>query len=123
MVSIDDGWLAGALTLWLAGALPDRIIVRGDGYGAAAPDTVLFTPGDCEPEQAAEIRARGSSVVVLAPVSRPDEEARYLRAGAKYVVMSVDNAELLTVIQGQPHSIAASLATSSQRSSPKKRDW
>lgn len=102
LVSISDGWLAGALTLWLASALPNRIVLRGDDQSARAGDTVLVTPADCVPEQAAEIRGRGPGVVVLAPVPRSDEASRYHRAGADYVVMSVDNALLLNVLESQP---------------------
>jgi hypothetical protein len=101
VVSISDKWLAGALTLWLAGALPERRVLQGFGHGVAPADSVLFTPTDCLPEEAAEIRARGSRVVVLAPVSRPEEAARYARAGAEYIVMSVDNARLLSALQPQ----------------------
>ncbi|MGE0600877.1 MAG: hypothetical protein AB7J35_16840 [Dehalococcoidia bacterium] len=102
VISIHDDWLAGALTLWLAAALPGREVMRSMNGGVASATTVLFTPSDCPPERAAEFSARGQRVVILAPVARADEADRYLRAGADYVVMSVDNAKLLNVLQGQP---------------------
>ncbi|MGE3074602.1 MAG: hypothetical protein AB7N24_00620 [Dehalococcoidia bacterium] len=124
VVSIGDEWLAGALTLWLAAALPGRDVVRGvvrSLNGSVAPrDIVLLTPSDCSPEELAELSSRGLQAIVLAPVHRADEADRYTRAGADYIVMSVDNAKLLTVLQrSAPSDAMASCAASNHRPSLK----
>ena len=106
LVAIGDVSLARVLALWLADALPGREITRSGALEAGPGDTVLFPPGDLPPSTAGDIVARGSRAIVLAPVPRPSEQEHYVAVGVHYVVMSVDNAALLSIVRhaGQDHA-------------------
>jgi hypothetical protein len=91
VVAMDDPGLARVLGFWLKDALHEPILVSSNADGTAAGDVVITTPGDGDPIAAAELVARGVSVIVLAPVSRSEEGERYRRAGATYLAMSMDN--------------------------------
>lgn len=121
VVAIGDHALARVLTLWLSSALQHRCVRNGGLQTVADRDTLLVTPADCEPATVAEIVARGTRVVVLAPVGRSEEASRYQRAGASYVEMTVDNATLLSALELPPDQYPIDVrADSSQRQSPKR---
>lgn len=58
--------------------------------------SVVISPNvDVTPIECGELADAGASVIVLAAVMRPDEEARYIANGAaSYVAMNVDTHEL-----------------------------
>ena len=95
VIAIGDSSLARVLKLWLSDALPGRFIVAGNIAEVAPGDVALVTPGDCEPAAAAELTARGAHPIVLAPVPRAIEGERYRKAGAQYLLMSIENAGAL----------------------------
>jgi DNA-binding NarL/FixJ family response regulator len=65
-----------------------------------SPGVVVATTSDCPSERCAELAASGVRVVVLAPVPRPGERERYLRAGAAaYLPMDVDGRELVRSVR------------------------
>ena len=121
VVAIGDHSLARVLTLWLSSALQHRCVRTGGLHTVADLDTILVTPADCEPAEVAEIVARGTRVVVLAPVGRSEEASRYQRAGASYIEMTVDNTTLLSALELPADQYAIEVrADSSQRESPKR---
>jgi hypothetical protein len=90
VVSIGDPALARVLVLWLRDALKGRLVIAS-GEDPRPGDVVLATPADCDPVAAAELSARGVHPIILTPIPRRDDVARYARAGAAYLVMSIDN--------------------------------
>lgn len=69
----------------------------------SAGDLVLTTPADCSPAFCAQLGAEGVNVVILAPVVREADRARYQGAGAEYVPMLVDTEQLFAAIRRFPH--------------------
>lgn len=90
-IAIDDPGLAKVLAAWLKDVLGRPVCVRTDADRLSSGDVMLTTTGDTDPVSTAELVGRGVRVIVLAPVIRPDEAARYRRGGAQYFPMSLDN--------------------------------
>lgn len=65
----------------------------------SAGDLVLTTPADCSPAFCAQLVAAGVHVVILAPVVREADGARYRRAGAEYIPMLVNTQQLFEVLR------------------------
>ena len=76
------------LTIWLRDAMPGRDVRAADT--AEAGEVYIGTPMDLSPAAAAELVARGVRPIVLAPMPRAEERARYALAGAAYVAMAFD---------------------------------
>jgi hypothetical protein len=70
------------------------------GFEGIGPgDVVVTTPADCPPERAHELVRAGAAVIILAPIPRPEERARYERAGAAaYIPMLIDGVDLVRAI-------------------------
>ena len=64
-----------------------------------ADDLVITTPTDCSPAFCAQLVRGGVTVVILAPVEREADRARYKGAGAEYVPMLVDTEPLFAVLR------------------------
>ena len=71
---------------------------------------VITTPADCSPAFAAQLTTAGINVVILAPVAREADRARYEGAGAEYVPMLVDTEQLFTAMRRFPHQPGVPLA-------------
>ena len=63
-----------------------------------AGDLVLTTPADCSPAFCAQLVAAGVKVIILAPVVREADRARYRRCGAGYIPMLVDTEQLFEAL-------------------------
>lgn len=61
-------------------------------------DLVLTTPADCSPAFCAQLVAGGVKVIILAPVVREADRARYRRVGAEYIPMLVDTGQLFEAL-------------------------
>jgi len=124
LIAVGDPSLARVLALWLGTALPGRQVFCSPLDESPSAATAIVTPSDCTPSEAAERDARGLHTIVLTPVARPDERARYLAAGAAYLVMSVDNAALMGALAhiDDVHLAISPRAASNQRSSAKCSD-
>lgn len=69
-------------------------------FDALVPgDVLITTPNDCSAVEAHYLTERGIRVIVLAPVVREFDRARYLEAGAvAYIPMLLDTADLVAAI-------------------------
>lgn len=75
--------------------------VTPDGmFDALSPgDILITTPSDCSAVECHYLSERGMRVIVLAPVVREFDRARYLEAGAvAYIPMLLDTADLVAAI-------------------------
>jgi hypothetical protein len=90
VVRIADPALAKVLIIWLRDALRGREVVGSEAEPRPG-DVVLATPSDCDPIAAAECASRGVHPIILTPIPRRDEMTAYGRAGASYIVMSIEN--------------------------------
>ncbi len=63
-------------------------------------EVVVTTAMDCPPEAARRFVDGGASVIVLTPIAREEEEARYLRAGVlAYIPMAIDAYNLMGALR------------------------
>lgn len=83
---------------------PGFIIPASDGSfdDLVAGDLVITTPADCSPAFCAHLVSDGVRVVILAPVERASDRARYTSAGADYVPMLVDTEPLFAILRRRP---------------------
>lgn len=71
-------------------------------------DILITTPSDCSGVECHYLAERGVRVILLAPVIRDFDRARYMEAGAiAYIPMLLDTADLVSAIgtalgQGAP---------------------
>jgi DNA-binding NarL/FixJ family response regulator len=75
--------------------------VTADGmFDALAPgDVLITTPNDCSAVECHYLSQLGMRVIVLAPVIREFDRARYIEAGAvAYIPMLLDMADLVAAI-------------------------
>jgi hypothetical protein len=102
-------------------------VAIGHADDALPGDAVVTTPAQCDPITAAELERLNVAVVILAPVFRLDERARYQRAGAEYLVMSIENNRLLLEYLDKRWSqsvlATAARAAATHRSSPNFSAW
>lgn len=90
VVAIANPALARVLLLRLRESLPGEVVVSSEG-GFRRGDVVLATPSDFDAVAAAELMNTGVQPIILTPIPRQEEAARYSRAGAPYLAMSIDN--------------------------------
>lgn len=90
-IDTSDQRLHRALSDLLAGT------PEGDGTGR----TVVVAPaGDCPSDRCAALTAAGCRVIILAPIPRADDQARYAAAGAfAYLPMSIDARSLRSTVR------------------------
>lgn len=79
---------------------PDFHLPASDGSfdQLGAGDLVITTPADCSPAFCAQLVAGGVKVIILAPVVREADLARYRRVGAEYIPMLVDTEQLFEAL-------------------------
>ena len=101
-IAVANVPLARALLTRVTGAM-NGISVSADGmFGSVGPgDVLVTTPTDCSAVECHLLAQQGTAVIVLAPVIREFDRARYLEAGATaYIAMQIDTADLVAAIRG-----------------------
>ena len=103
-VQANSGLLRRALELFLAESLGESVdVVDDSAFRAGRADILITVDSSCPPAACAELARLAPSVIVLAAIPRPADEARYRAAGAvAYLPMEVSASSLLVAATGMP---------------------
>jgi len=99
-IAIADAALGKALLGRVARSLNGTPVAAEGMFDSLVPgDVLITTPNDCSAVECHYLSQLGMRVIVLAPVIREFDRARYLEAGAMaYIPMLLDTADLVAAI-------------------------
>ena len=99
-IAIADAALGRALLGRIARAMHETPVTAEGMFDSLVPgDVLITTPNDCSAVECHYLSQLGMRVIVLAPVIREFDRARYLEAGAvAYIPMLLDTADLVAAI-------------------------